>query len=54
MKSLLDSAKEISNSEYLLLKNPIFKAQSACDAEKKYWVIFESDGVKYKIQCNLF
>jgi hypothetical protein len=51
--SLLEQAKEITSSEYLNLKNPVFKGQTRLYGELKYWMVFEDNGVLYKILATL-
>ena len=51
--SLLEQAKEITSSEYLNLNYPIFKEQTRLYSELKYWMVFEDNGVLYKVLCTL-
>lgn len=52
MTNLLNNATELSVSEYLQLKNPIFKGQTSAQNDI-YWMVFEEDGNLYKFQCSL-
>jgi len=52
--SLLEQAKEITSSEYLNLKDPIFKGQTRLYSDLTYWMVFEDNGVLYKILATLY
>jgi hypothetical protein len=52
MTNLLNNATELSVSEYLQLKNPIFKGQTTVK-NNMYWMVFEEEGKLYKFQCQL-
>jgi len=49
----LEKAKEITPQEYMNLANPIFKGQTRPDSNNKYWMLFEDNGVLYKIHNTL-
>lgn len=51
--SLLEQAKEITSSEYLNLKDPIFKGQTRLYDDLTYWMLFEDSNVLYKILHTL-
>ena len=53
MESLLSQAKEITNSQYLELKDPQFIGQSFLDLNNMYWMVFEDEGVLYKTHNQL-
>lgn len=48
---MLNLAIEIQLTEYINLKNPIFKSQTRVDDNNMYWVVVENDGILYKIHC---
>ena len=50
---MLNTAIEITSTEYMDLKDPIFKGQSRLDDNLMYWMIFESEGIMYKIHNKL-
>ena len=52
-KNILDTAKEITSEEYMNLKNPIFKGQTRLDDNRQYWMLFEDNGILYKIHNSL-
>jgi hypothetical protein len=54
MENLLNIAKEISSSDYMNLKNPEFKGQTRLDVNYQYWMVFEDNGVLYKIHNSLY
>lgn len=54
MEDLLSSAKEIDSVQYLDLKNPIFIGQSRPDSNNMYWVVYEDNGIMYKIHDTLY
>ena len=54
MKDLLEQAKEITPLEYKDLENPIFKGQTEIDDDLMYWMVFESNGVMYKIYNSIY
>ncbi len=49
----LNDAKEITSVQYMDLKNPQFVGQTQLDKFNKYWMVFESEGVLYKIHHTL-
>lgn len=53
VNNLLEQAKEITSSQYMDLKNPIFKGQTRVDENSQYWMVFEDNGVLYKIHNTL-
>ena len=53
MKDLLKQAKEITSVQYMDLENPIFKGQTRLDENSKYWMVFENNGIIYKIHSTL-
>ena len=53
MENILNTATEITSQEYMDLKNPIFKGQTRLDVSNQYWMIFENDGIFYKIHNTL-
>lgn len=53
MKNLLTTAVEISSKEYMNLNNPIFRGQTSMDDDLKYWMVFEDNGILYKIHNSL-
>ena len=53
MTNLLEKAKEIPVKDYIKLENPIFKGQTPVDNNLKYWMVFESNSVLYKIHNTL-
>ncbi len=53
MRNLLEQAVQISSKEYMNLNNPIFKGQTSVDDDFMYWMVFENDGVLYKIHNTL-
>jgi len=53
MEDILDLCKEITSDEYVELKNPTFLAQTRADESGTYWMVFESEGIYYKVQDNL-
>jgi hypothetical protein len=53
MTSLLEQSKEITSEEYMSLSNPIFKGQTRLDNNNMYWMVFEDNGVLYKIHSTL-
>jgi len=53
MTNLLNQSTEITPSEYINLKNPIFKGQTSIDDDMMYWMVFEDNGVLYKIHNTL-
>ena len=53
MENILDLCKEITSDEYVELKNPKFLAQTRADKNGNYWMVFESEGICYKVQGNL-
>ena len=53
MSNLLQQAIHIPITEYGRFEAPKFKSQTTADSSGKYWVIFEADGVLYKIHCCL-
>jgi hypothetical protein len=53
MNTLLEQAKQITSKEYMALANPIFKGQSRVDDNLMYWMVFEDNGVLYKIHNTL-
>lgn len=53
MNDLLEQAKEITSSQYMDLKNPIFKGQTRLNENYQYWVVVEDNGVLYKIHNTL-
>lgn len=53
MKALLEQAKQITSKEYMALANPIFKGQTSVDNDLMYWMVFEDNGVLYKIHNTL-
>jgi len=53
MTDLLSQAQELEVSKYTHLKNPIFKGQTAVDADGMYWMVFEEDGKLYKFHNKL-
>jgi hypothetical protein len=53
MENTLDIAKEITSQEYMSLKNPIFKGQTRLDDNNQYWMLFEDNGILYKIHMAL-
>jgi hypothetical protein len=50
----LEQAKEITSLEYADLENPIFKMQTKLDKECKYWMVFENNGMMYKIHNSIY
>jgi hypothetical protein len=53
MTSLLEQSKQITSEEYISLSNPIFKGQTRLDNDNMYWMVFEDNGVLYKIHSTL-
>jgi hypothetical protein len=53
MTNLFEQSKEITSSEYMNLENPVFKSQSKVDKNNCYWMIFENNGILYKIYNKL-
>ena len=53
MANLLNQSTEITPSEYINFKNPIFKGQTSIDDDMMYWMVFEDNGVLYKIHNTL-
>jgi hypothetical protein len=44
----LEDCKLITGEEYCKLKDPKFKGQTRLDANKQYYMCWESEGVMYK------
>ncbi len=53
MNDLLTKAIELPIYMYSSLETPIFKGQTSMDDDHKYWVVVESKGTLYKMQCDL-
>ena len=53
MENLFNIAKEITSSDYMNLKNPEFIGQTRLDVNNQYWMVFEDNGVLYKIHHSL-
>ena len=53
MEKILDIAKEISLNDYVNLQNPKFKGQTEADCDNQYWIVFEDNGILYKIHNSL-
>jgi hypothetical protein len=53
MTNLFEQSKEITSSEYMNLETPVFKGQSKVDKNNGYWMIFENNGLLYKIYNKL-
>ena len=53
MTNLFEQSKEITSLEYMDLETPIFKGQSKVDKNNGYWMIFENNGILYKIYNKL-
>jgi len=51
--SLLEQAKEITSSEYFNLNDPVFKGQTRIYNDLKFWMLYEDNGVLYKILVTL-
>lgn len=49
----LEDCKLISSNDYLSLKNPEFKGQTKLDENNMYFMVFESEGIFYKIHNKL-
>lgn len=45
--------KEITQTEYMSLENPIFKGQTRLDENNQYWMVFEDNNVLYKIHNSV-
>ena len=54
MEDLLKLAKQIPSTQYMDLKNPIFKGQSRVDDNRMYWTVYEDNGILYKIHNRLY
>jgi len=53
MTNLLEQSKEITSLQYMDLENPIFKGQTRLNENNMYWMVFENNGVLYKIHNTL-
>lgn len=49
----LEDCIEITSSEYISLSNPIFIGKTSVDEDGSFWMIFENEGVKYKLLIYL-
>lgn len=49
----LEKATEIDVKDYINLENPKFIGQTNTDSNNQYWMMFESNGVMYKIHNTL-
>ena len=54
MSVSLDSCKLITTDEYCELANPVFIGQTPIDENKMYFMVFECDGVYYKVHNSLY
>jgi hypothetical protein len=53
MRDLLSLAFEITSSQYMELENPIFIGQTRLDENNQYWMVFENNGIMYKISNQI-
>jgi hypothetical protein len=49
----LEDCVEITPEKYLEFPSPVFKGQTTLDSKGYYWMVFESNGVLYKIHNKL-
>lgn len=49
----LKDCKEISNKEYLELKNPEFIGRTGVNDEGEYWMVWQCDNVLYKTRNKI-
>lgn len=49
----LEDCTEITSAQYMELDNPQFVGQTGVGHSGTYWMVFESEGVNYKILHKL-